>query len=158
MKEVDPSLTQPVGEPGKDFSYFHFIGEQSEAHGQRPIPLALCPLWLVGQRIFILSSHRSGPLPTVHTLRSSSCHPLEPFGGGRFSAGAVGPQGWKGLGAINHGGFSLLSCLPLFFTRLANSPQCWGERARLAQPWVPHLPHSRPGPAMGAVSFIFPLL
>ena len=51
----------------------------------------------------VLSSHLAGifqspswPLPTAQTPGTSSCHPMEPFGGGQVPARGLGTQELKG--------------------------------------------------------------
>lgn len=73
---------------------------QPEVQGHRAktgIPRALCPLQLAGRESQFC--HPPSPLPTAQTPGSSFCFPLAPFGGGQVSAGDVGAQELKGLGA-----------------------------------------------------------
>lgn len=105
---------------------------QSEVQGHRAktgIPLASCPLQLAGRESQFC--HPPSPLPTAQTPGSSSYYPLAPFGGGQVSAGEMGAQELKGLGAINNRDFPPVSCLSVVMASLA-PPQCCGGQDRLA--------------------------
>lgn len=93
------------------------------------IPRALCPLQLAARESQFC--HPPSPLPTAQTPGSSFYFPLAPFGGGQVSAGDVGAQELKGLGAINNRDFPLVPCLSVVMASLA-PPQYCGGKDRLA--------------------------